>query len=49
MREKDAIRRGLTPLARIASWATAGVDPKVMGTGPIPASKKKLLAKRVGM
>ena len=39
MREKDAIRRGLTPLARIASWATAGVDPKVMGTGPIPASK----------
>jgi len=42
MKEKDAIRRGLTPLARIASWATAGVDPKVMGTGPIPASKKAL-------
>ena len=42
MREKDAIRRGLTPLARIASWATAGVDPKIMGTGPIPASKKAL-------
>ena len=42
MREKDAIKRGLTPLARIASWATAGVDPKVMGTGPIPASKKAL-------
>ncbi|MDB9814154.1 acetyl-CoA C-acetyltransferase [Amylibacter sp.] len=42
MREKDAIRRGLTPIARIASWATAGVDPKVMGTGPIPASKKAL-------
>ena len=42
MREKDAIRRGLTPLARIASWATAGVDPKVMGTGPIPESKKAL-------
>ncbi|MDA9032313.1 acetyl-CoA C-acetyltransferase [Amylibacter sp.] len=42
MREKDAIMRGLTPLARIASWATAGVDPKVMGTGPIPASKKAL-------
>ena len=42
MREKDAIRRGLTPLARIASWATAGVDPKVMETGPIPASKKAL-------
>ena len=42
MREKDAIRRGLAPLARIASWATAGVDPKVMGTGPIPASKKAL-------
>ena len=38
----EAARRGLTPLARIASWATAGVDPKVMGTGPIPASRKAL-------
>ncbi len=37
-----ANRRGLTPLARIASWATAGVDPAVMGSGPIPASKKAL-------
>jgi acetyl-CoA C-acetyltransferase len=37
-----AERRGLTPLARIASWATAGVDPAVMGTGPIPASRKAL-------
>ena len=35
-------RRGITPLARIVSWATAGVDPSVMGTGPIPASKKAL-------
>jgi acetyl-CoA C-acetyltransferase len=34
--------RGLTPLGRIASWATAGVDPAVMGTGPIPASRKAL-------
>jgi acetyl-CoA C-acetyltransferase len=32
----------LTPLARIASWATAGVDPAIMGTGPIPASRKAL-------
>jgi acetyl-CoA C-acetyltransferase len=32
----------LTPLARIASWATAGVDPKIMGTGPIPASRLAL-------
>ncbi|MCW5721099.1 MAG: acetyl-CoA C-acetyltransferase [Devosia sp.] len=42
MREEDAVRRGLTPLARIASWATVGVDPSIMGTGPIPASKKAL-------
>jgi acetyl-CoA C-acetyltransferase len=42
MRASDAAARGLTPLARIASWAQAGVDPKVMGTGPIPASRKAL-------
>lgn len=42
MTEAEAIRRGLVPLARIASWATAGVDPRVMGTGPIPASRKAL-------
>ena len=38
----DAKRRGITPMARIASWAQAGVDPSIMGTGPIPASKKAL-------
>src|SRR6478735_12583131 len=38
MSATEAQRRGITPLARIASWATAGVDPKIMGTGPIPAS-----------
>ncbi|MBB5046616.1 acetyl-CoA C-acetyltransferase [Rhodopseudomonas rhenobacensis] len=42
MREEDAVRRGLVPLARIASWATAGVDPTIMGTGPIPASRLAL-------
>lgn len=42
MRESEATRRGLQPLARIASWATAGVDPAVMGTGPIPASRRAL-------
>ncbi|MBP0579538.1 acetyl-CoA C-acetyltransferase [Labrys sp. LIt4] len=42
MSAKDAEKRGLTPLARIASWATAGVDPAIMGTGPIPASRKAL-------
>ncbi len=42
MSEAEAVRRGITPLARIASWATAGVDPKIMGTGPIPASRKAL-------
>jgi acetyl-CoA C-acetyltransferase len=38
----EAKRRGITPLARIVSWAHAGVDPSIMGTGPIPASKKAL-------
>lgn len=42
MSEAEAGRRGITPLARIASWATAGVDPQIMGTGPIPASRKAL-------
>jgi len=42
MSEDEARRRGLKPLARIASWAHAGVDPEVMGTGPIPASRKAL-------
>jgi acetyl-CoA C-acetyltransferase len=39
---EEARRRGITPLARIVSWAHAGVDPSIMGTGPIPASKKAL-------
>lgn len=42
MTASEAKRRGITPLARIVSWATAGVDPSIMGTGPIPASKKAL-------
>ncbi len=42
MTAAEASKRGLTPLARIASWATAGVDPAVMGSGPIPASRKAL-------
>lgn len=42
MSEAEASRRGIAPLARIVSWATAGVDPQIMGTGPIPASKKAL-------
>jgi acetyl-CoA C-acetyltransferase len=42
MSAKEAKKRKLTPLARIASWATVGVDPKVMGSGPIPASRKAL-------
>ncbi|BAJ81857.1 acetyl-CoA acetyltransferase [Acidiphilium multivorum AIU301] len=42
MSAKEAAKRGLTPLARIASFATAGVDPAVMGTGPIPSSQKAL-------
>ncbi len=42
MSAEEAAKRGLTPLARIASFATAGVDPQVMGTGPIPATRKAL-------
>jgi acetyl-CoA C-acetyltransferase len=42
MTAKEAARRGITPLARIVSWATAGVDPAIMGTGPIPASRRAL-------
>ena len=42
MTAENAKKRGLTPLARIASWATAGVDPAIMGTGPIPSSRRAL-------
>jgi len=42
MSADEAKKRGLTPMARIASWASAGVDPAIMGTGPIPASRKAL-------
>ncbi len=42
MRESEAEKRGIEPLARIASWATAGVAPEIMGTGPIPSSRKAL-------
>ena len=42
MSADEAYRRGITPLARIVSWATAGVDPAIMGSGPIPASRLAL-------
>ncbi len=42
MSADNAARRGVTPLARIVSWASAGVDPKIMGSGPIPASRLAL-------
>jgi len=42
MRRDDSEKRGLAPLAKIVSWATCGVDPSLMGSGPIPASKKAL-------
>ena len=42
MRSDEAAKRGITPLGRIVSWATAGVDPTIMGTGPIPASRRAL-------
>ena len=46
MTADEARKRGVKPLARIVSWATAGVDPAIMGTGPIPASR--LALKRAG-
>ena len=42
MNQKEAEKRNLNPLAKIVSWATCGVDPSLMGSGPIPASKKAL-------
>jgi acetyl-CoA C-acetyltransferase len=42
MSEDEAKKRGIKPLAKIVSWATAGVDPAIMGSGPIPASRKAL-------
>jgi acetyl-CoA C-acetyltransferase len=42
MSAEEAEKRGIEPLARIVSWATAGVDPSIMGTGPIPASRQAL-------
>lgn len=42
MREDEAARRNIKPLARIAAWATAGVDPAMMGTGPVPAARAAL-------
>src|SRR5665213_471532 len=46
MKASEAAKLGKTPLARIVSWGQAGVDPKIMGTGPIPASRAAL--KRAG-
>jgi len=42
MSAAEASRRGITPMARIVSWASVGVDPAIMGSGPIPASRKAL-------
>ncbi len=42
MSTAEATKRGITPLARIVAWATAGVDPAIMGSGPIPASRLAL-------
>lgn len=42
MSSEEATKRGIKPLARIVSWAQAGVDPAIMGVGPIPATRKAL-------
>jgi acetyl-CoA C-acetyltransferase len=47
MSKEKAVELGLTPLATITSWGSAGVDPLIMGTGPIPASRKAL--KKAGL
>ena len=47
MEREEAEKRGLTPLAKITSWATCGVDPALMGSGPIPASKKSIRQSRM--
>src|SRR5207253_11219782 len=44
---KDAKERGLKPLGRIVNWGIAGVDPKIMGSGPVPATRAAL--KRAGL
>ena len=46
--EQEANRRGLRPLARIVGWATAGVDPRAMGIGPVPATRKLLANRYLG-
>ena len=40
MSAAEAEKRGLEPMCRVVAWAQAGVDPKIMGTGPIPAVRK---------
>ena len=42
MSEAEAVRRGATILGRVASWASAGVDPSIMGIGPVPATRRAL-------
>jgi acetyl-CoA acetyltransferase family protein len=42
MSEREASRRGLRPLGRVVAWAVAGVDPKLMGMGPVPAVRRAL-------
>lgn len=44
MKSSEAEKRGLSPLAKVVAWAQAGVDPKIMGTGPIPAVRKVVSA-----
>ena len=48
MSKIEAEKRGIKPLAEIKSWASCGVDPSVMGTGPIPSSNKALDILQVG-
>jgi acetyl-CoA C-acetyltransferase len=45
--QEEAARRGIAPLARVVGWATAGVDPRIMGIGPVPAVR--LLLDRTGL
>lgn len=46
MGQSEATKRGLKPMARIVSWAQVGLDPSIMGTGPIPAIKKAVRSQK---
>lgn len=49
MSQSEAVRRGIKPMARIVSWAQAGLDPSIMGTGPIPAIRRAVRSRQLNV